>query len=263
MRAALAARPVVLTIAGSDSSGGAGVLADLRTIERHGCHGAAVITAVTAQTPGRVLDVEPVPIRVLESQLKATLTGLPVSAVKVGLLPTAAHVQAVAEALGRATVPVIIDPVAVASDGSALADPDVLPALLNELLPLSALVTPNALEVAALLGRATPTTANEQLTAARQLYARTGAAVLVKGGHVSGPRVVDVLADADGVAQFAHARVNTPFPVRGTGCILSSAIACRLTVGLRLRRAIRGARAHLRYRLLNAHRSGNDPVAIA
>jgi len=253
----------ILTIAGSDSSGGAGIQADLRTIARHGYHGASVVTAVTAQTPGRVLAVEPVSIAILEAQLQAVLTGLGVGAVKVGLLPTAVHVRRVADALRGLGVPVVVDPVAVASDGSALAAAGVTQALLESLLPVACLVTPNALEAGVLLGRTAPTAVAEQAEAARDLSARLGAAVLVKGGHIEGDRVVDVLADADGVTQFTHAGVNAPFPVRGTGCILSSAIACRLAGGLPLRQAIRNARAHLRRRLLAAQRSGNEPVAIA
>jgi hydroxymethylpyrimidine/phosphomethylpyrimidine kinase len=235
--------PRLLTIAGSDSGGGAGIQADLKTFAAHGAYGMSVITALTAQNTREVRAVHEVPPEMVAAQVDAVLEDIGADAIKIGMLSSAAIIRAVADRLrfhlaGKA-VPVVLDPVMIAKSGARLLREDAVEALRTDLLPLATLVTPNVPELATLTGLAAGTE-GERLAAAQALAAR-GPAVLAKGGHAAGEEVIDLLVERDGgVHRFAHPRLHTP-ATHGTGCTLSSAIAARLGAGEELPRAVAGA----------------------
>ncbi|MCB9765505.1 MAG: bifunctional hydroxymethylpyrimidine kinase/phosphomethylpyrimidine kinase [Alphaproteobacteria bacterium] len=216
--------PVALTIAGSDSGGGAGIQADLKTFLDRGVYGASVLTAVTAQNTLGVRLVHPVPVAAVQAQLQAVLEDLPPGAIKIGMLATAALVEAVAEALREVQAPIVLDPVMVATSGDPLLDPEAVAALRDHLLPLCAVVTPNLPELALLGGAAWLDTAPVP--------------VLVKGGHATDATVTDRLVWPDGAARtWTHPRVSSR-NTHGTGCTLSSAIAAELARGRPLEQAV-------------------------
>ena len=257
----------LLTIAGSDSGGGAGIQADLKTFAAHGGFGMSAITAVTAQNTVRVTAIHEVPPEVVAAQIDAVVEDLGVDAVKVGMLASAAIVRAVAARLahhgigrGGAT-PLVVDPVMVAKSGDPLLADEAVDALVAELLPRATVITPNLPEARRLAGRPDGAgDAAEQEALARRLAAG-GPAVLVKGGHGPGDEVVDVLFDGGAVHLFRGPRLDTP-STHGTGCTLSSAIAARLGAGEALPRAVAGAIAYLRRALETAPGlgSGHGPV---
>ncbi len=239
--------PNVLAIAGSDPSGGAGVQADLKTFAAFGVYGAACITALTAQNAHRVFGVTGVAPSFVSLQIEAVLADLPLHAVKIGMLGSAAVVRAVASALANGAVEnVVIDPVLRSSTGTPLIDADGLDALRRELLPRARVVTPNVGEAGALLGRAAPSTIAEMRDAARDLGRLGPARALVTGGHVSaGDDVIDVLCDEDGrIHELRTPRVDGP-DRHGTGCTLSSAIAALLALGHSVRSACEEAQAYV------------------
>jgi hydroxymethylpyrimidine/phosphomethylpyrimidine kinase len=245
--------PRLLAIAGSDSSGRAGLQADLATFAAHGVEAQSVVTAVTAQGPDGVTAVHVVPAPVVEAQLAAAFAGPGVDAVKVGMLASAATVEVVARALRPlAGVPVVVDPVLAASAGGVALLPEDAWALLRErLLPLATLVTPNLPEAARLTGLAVDGDLAvdgepRRLAAAREL-ARAGCAVLLKGGHGAGERLVDILVVGEEVHRFEHPRLARA--TRGTGCVLSSAIAARLADRVPLVEAVRGGIDYLQSRI--------------
>jgi hydroxymethylpyrimidine/phosphomethylpyrimidine kinase len=260
------APPRLLTIAGSDSGGGAGIQADLKTFAAHGAYGMSAITAVTAQNTRAVSAVHEVPPAVVTAQIDAVFEDLGVDAVKVGMLASVEVVRAVAAALGRwrrdRAFPVVLDPVMVAKSGAPLLADDAVAALVEELLPLATLVTPNLPEARRMTGIEVDTEAG-RLAAARRLAAR-GPAVLVKGGHGEGAEVVDLLVEPGGgePARFRNPRIDTS-ATHGTGCTLSSAIAARLGRGEPLGEAVAGAIAYLRGAMAAAPAlgSGHGPVA--
>jgi hydroxymethylpyrimidine/phosphomethylpyrimidine kinase len=224
---------VVLTVAGTDSGGAAGLAADLATFAAFGVHGACVVTAVTAQDTTGVHDVHPVPLSTVEAQLDAVLSDLPVGATKTGMLGSAAVVELIARRLaGR---PLVVDPVLVATSGAVLGDDDVVAAYRELLLPVATVVTPNAEEARALLGRdADPETAAEALSA-------LGPAVVLTGGGTTGATCTDWLAvpRARAVA-LTHSAVPTTND-HGTGCTFSAALAAHLARGADLHAAVRDA----------------------
>lgn len=226
----------VLTVAGSDSSGGAGVAMDLKTFAACGVHGLCAIAAVTAQTASRVVSIHCVPARRLERQLNAVLADFDLGAVKIGMLGSAANVHTLAKTLQRAQMcNVVLDPVLTATSGTALLSTRGLNTLRKLLIPLVDLLTPNLPEAEILLG----TRIADPVRAARALRDLGARAVLLKGGHGRGRIVRDVLVDGDGVVEFRHPRLR--LRARGTGCALSSAIAAGLGQGLALRDAIAAA----------------------
>jgi hydroxymethylpyrimidine/phosphomethylpyrimidine kinase len=217
----------VLTIAGSDSSGGAGLQADLAAIAECGLRGATVVTAVTAQGAGGVIAWEPVSVDLVRAQLAAALEDEALAAAKTGMLGTADVVRAVAGGLrGAARLPVVCDPGAAASSGGALLRAGGLEAIRDDLLPLVALVTPNAPEAEALAGMPVRTPDDAEVAGRRLLETGVGA-VLVTGGHLAEGRGTDVLVTPSGSRRFARVAIDGP-DVRGTGCALSAAIACGL-----------------------------------
>ena len=221
----------VLSIAGSDSGGGAGIQADLKTFARFGVFGASVITAVTAQNTQGVRGWERVSPALVRAQIDAVAEDLRPAAIKSGMLGDAEVVSAVAEGVRRHGLsPYVLDPVMAATSGDALLTPDAVSSTVRELFPLATLVTPNLDEVGLLTGER-PTDAEGMERAARALVERHGArAALVKGGHLAGDELVDVLFDGASLHRFSHARVATT-STHGTGCTLSAAIAARLAVG--------------------------------
>jgi len=235
---------VALTIAGSDSGGGAGIQADLRTFFRYGVYGTSVVTAVTAQNTVGVHAWWEVPGEMVRAQLDAVFQDLPPRALKTGMLATGDVAAAVATALATAgAVPRVVDPVMTATSGDRLADDAVLRVLRESLIPGAALVTPNLHEAAALTGRPVRTL-DDQRAAARTLVESGGArAALVKGGHASGSVLVDVLFDGEW-HELSHTRIATR-GTHGTGCTLSAAVVASLALGRSLHDAVRDAVAYV------------------
>lgn len=257
--------PRLLTIAGSDSGGGAGIQADLKTFAAHGAYGMSVIAALTAQNTREVRAVLAVPPEMVAAQIDAVLEDIGADAVKIGMLGSAGVIRTVADRLrfhlgvdlGKAGTPVVLDPVMVAKSGDRLLREDAVEALATHLLPLAALVTPNLPELAVLTGRPAGTE-EERLRAAEALAmaAGGGPAVLAKGGHAEGSEVVDLLLEGGRVHRFAHPRLHTR-STHGTGCTLSSAIAARLGAGDDLPRAVEGAILYLREAMAAAYPVGS------
>jgi hydroxymethylpyrimidine/phosphomethylpyrimidine kinase len=256
--------PIALTIAGSDSSGGAGIQADLKTFSVFGVYGASVITALTAQNTRGVQAVEAVPAGFVAAQLDSVLSDLGVDAVKTGMLADAGIVETVARVLrGGADRPLVVDPVMVATSGDVLLKPEAIGAVRSALIPLATLITPNLAEAAVLLDTGKAESEAEMRDQARALLALGCRAALVKGGHATGDQAVDALADASGVETFASPRVATPH-THGTGCTLSAAVAALLAQGVTLPDAVRRAKAFV-WHGLQAGRalgvgSGRGPV---
>ena len=230
---------IALTIAGSDSGGGAGIQADLKTFHRFGLFGTSVITAVTAQNTCAVTGWQAMPPDLIRAQIDAVIADLRPVAVKSGMLADADVVRVVALAVREHSLaPYIIDPVMVATSGDPLLERDAVVAIRDELLPLGTLVTPNLDEASILTGSPVDDIAGME-RAARWLVETAGVgAALVKGGHLRGGEAVDVLFDGDGLETFRHPRLDTK-STHGTGCTLSAAIAAQLALGLPLRAAVR------------------------
>jgi hydroxymethylpyrimidine/phosphomethylpyrimidine kinase len=233
-----ASRTIVLTIAGSDSGGGAGIQADLKTFARFGVYGTSVITAVTAQNTIGVRAWERVSPALVSAQIDAVAEDLRPAAIKSGMLGDTDVVRAVADGVRRhALSPYVLDPVMAATSGDALLTPDAIAAIVDLLFPLATLVTPNLDEVGLLLGER-PADVDAMERAARALVRSHGArAALVKGGHLAGDELVDVLFDGARVRRFSHARVATA-STHGTGCTLSAAIAAAMGLGVPLENAV-------------------------
>ena len=256
--------PIALTIAGSDSSGGAGIQADLKTFSAFGVYGASAITALTAQNTRGVSAVEPVAASFVVAQIEAVLADLDVGAVKTGMLANAAIVEAVAHCLRRAPrLPLVVDPVMVATSGDSLLAPDAVDAVKRELIPLATLITPNLPEAARLLGTSEAASDAEAAAQAKALRFLGCDAVLLKGGHAGGETAVDHLCDGAGIERFVRPRIDTPH-THGTGCTLSAAIAALLAQGVGLKEAVARAKAFV-WQALEAGRAigvggGNGPV---
>lgn len=240
--------PAVLSIAGSDSSGGAGIQADIKTIAAHGLFAETAITALTAQNTTGVRDVLEATPEFVGEQIDAVFEDIPPAAVKIGMVSSAGIIETIAQRLERwHAVDIVVDPVMVATSGARLINGDATAALTRDLLPLARVITPNIPEATALTGRAISDAAGQE-AAARELSARFGCAVLVKGGHGVAD-ANDVLAEPAGtagprIAWFRHERIETG-NTHGTGCTLSSAIACGLAQGLELAPAVEQAKAYL------------------
>ena len=243
--------PCVVSIGGSDPTGAAGVHADLRTFATLGVHGLAVVASVTAQNSRRVLATQAVAPLLLRRQLRALMDDFEIAAVKIGMLGSAANIREVGEFLRRRGArKVVLDPVLVSSSGMPLL-PATARRALTELFPLVDLITPNRPEAAALVGRSLP--AARLARALRDLGAN---AVLLKGGHGRGNSVTDFFADADGVREIRHPRL--PFDARGTGCVLSSAIAAYLARGMDLDTAVDAAEKFLQRALRESVPAGRS-----
>jgi hydroxymethylpyrimidine/phosphomethylpyrimidine kinase len=237
--------PIALTIAGSDSSGGAGIQADLKTFSAFGVYGASVITALTAQNTRGVQGIHPVPAEFVAEQMASVFSDLQVDAIKTGMLADAEVVRAVAHGLRAIPKrPVVVDPVMVATSGDVLLSRDAIAALTSELMPLATLLTPNLAEAACLLDTGPAGSAAEAAEQARALQALGCCAVLVKGGHGTGDVAVDILYDGDALHYYERPRLDTPH-THGTGCSLSAAIAASLAQGVALPAAVDRAKTYV------------------
>lgn len=256
----MSAPKVALTIAGSDSGGGAGIQADLRTFAAHGVHGTSAITAVTAQNSVAVTDWVALEPRMVVAQIEAVASDMPVAAVKTGMLANAAILAAVADAVRRLKLHhLVVDPVMVAKSGDRLLDASAEDAYARQLFPLATLVTPNLAEAEALLGRRVRDLASMR-AAARALRDTGPSAVLVKGGHLEGDPV-DVLWDGRDMLELPGPRIATR-NTHGTGCTYSAAIAARLALGASLADAVRGAKEYLTEAIRRSYSvgAGHGPV---
>lgn len=242
----------VLVVAGSDSGGGAGIQADIKAVTMMGGHAMTAITAITIQNTLGVSGVVPVPPDAIAAQMRAVIDDIGVDVVKTGMLGDAPTIEAVADVMAGLDghVPIVIDPVMVAKGGASLLAADAVNTLKRRLLPRATLVTPNIPELEALTGRMIAS-AEEALDAARALGDQLGAAVLAKGGHLEGDKVVDQLVTREGVHSWTDSRIETRH-THGTGCTLASAIAAGLGQGMALPDAVARARAYVRAAMLAA-----------
>jgi hydroxymethylpyrimidine/phosphomethylpyrimidine kinase len=253
------AKPVALTIAGSDSGGGAGIQADLRTFEACGVHGVTALTAVTAQDTRGVRAIHVVPRAMLRDQLEAVLDDFPVGAAKTGMLASPSIVRDVAAALRRwPRLPLVVDPVLVATTGASLAGEGLADAVRTWLLPRATLLTPNLPEAECLAGLRIRTPA-QMLAAARRLREAGAPAVLLKGGHLRGP-VRDLLLTAGGERWFEARRARGAH--HGTGCTLSAAITAELARGVTLEEAVERGIAFVQRALASAYRPGRGALRV-
>lgn len=238
--------PAALSIAGSDSSAGAGIQADLKTFSALGVYGATAVTAVTAQNTQAVMAVHYIPANIVSAQIEAVFSDMSVKAVKTGMLGPEEGVLAVAEGLERwaRDIPIVVDPVMVSTTGIRLIEKSAEEALVNRLLPMAALVTPNLLEAAALLNSRPAENESEAKEQAEGLLALGPRAVLIKGGHAQGPDATDLYYDGVRFRAYSAPRLAAK-NTHGTGCTLASAIAAFLVKGLPLEEAIAEAKAYL------------------
>ncbi|MGI8527059.1 MAG: bifunctional hydroxymethylpyrimidine kinase/phosphomethylpyrimidine kinase [Pseudolabrys sp.] len=255
---------IVLTIAGSDSSGGAGIQADLKTFAALGVYGASVITALTAQNTRGVTAIHDVPPDMVAAQLDAIFSDLKVDAVKIGMLSQTATIDAVAEGLARHDAKnVVLDPVMVATSGDRLLSPGAVAALRELLVSRALMVTPNLAEAAALTGAGLARNESEMEAQARQILSLGARRVLIKGGHGEGPESVDLLVGQGEVIRLAAPRIDTR-NTHGTGCTLSSAIAAGLAKGQSLADAAQAAKIYVTAAIAAADRlkvgSGQGPL---
>lgn len=255
---------IALTIAGSDSSGGAGIQADLKTFSALGVYGASVITALTAQNTRGVQGVHAVPAAFITAQIESVLSDLDVHAVKTGMLATRETVEAVVSGLVRVPhVPFVADPVMVATSGDVLLEDTAVSAVRQMLIPRASVITPNLPEAAKLLSGALARTETEMAEQARALLRLGPGAVMLKGGHGEGASAVDLLVTAEGVVRIERARIETR-NTHGTGCTLAAAIAALLAQGRPLREAAERAKTYV-WEAIQAGRDlgvgqGNGPV---
>ncbi len=252
--------PVALTIAGSDSSGGAGIQADLKTFAAHKVYGASVITALTAQNTRGVVGIEKTSPDFVAAQLKAVLDDVRVTTIKTGMLVDADTIDAVAAVLDNTREPLVIDPVLIAKSGHALLDHDAVATLKQRLLPRATLVTPNLPEVRALTGIDVHSV-DDAARAGRVLLDAGAGAVLVKGGHGEGDEIVDVLVLRGDIVEYRHPRIATT-NTHGTGCTLSAAITARLARKIELTLAVASSIAWLQEAIATAPQigTGHGPV---
>jgi hydroxymethylpyrimidine/phosphomethylpyrimidine kinase len=256
--------PVALTIAGSDSSGGAGIQADLKTFAALGVYGASVITALTAQNTSGVTGIHLVPADFVTAQIDAVFSDLDVKAVKIGMVAQLATVDAIVAALTRwSPGHVVLDPVMVATSGDRLLATDAVEALRTKLIPRASLITPNLPEAAALLDEPVAVSEADIESQGKRLLALGCPAVLIKGGHGHGTESIDYLVSGNGIIALAAPRIATR-NTHGTGCSLSSAIAAGLAKGEDKETAVRNAKVWVSAAIAAADRlgvgHGNGPI---
>ncbi len=235
--------PVALTIAGSDSSGGAGIQADLKTFTALGVYGTSVVTCVVAEHAGRVAGIQPVRPAMVAAQMETVFEAFEVGGAKTGMLFATPLIDAVCAGLRKRKAPLVVDPVMVASSGARLLRPGAVRALRDRLFPMATVLTPNLDEAALLLGEAIPNAAAMR-EAAWTLSKRFGTAVLLKGGHLGGDVALDVLVAGELVRVFEAPMVRG-VNTHGSGCTLSAAVAAYLAKGFPLARAVAAAKAFL------------------
>jgi hydroxymethylpyrimidine/phosphomethylpyrimidine kinase len=253
--------PVALSIAGSDSSAGAGIQADLKTFSALGVYGLTAVSCIVAEIPGKVSRIEPVSVKIVGEQIEVLARSFQIAAIKTGLLCSAEIVSAVAKAIRGAekisapVIPLVVDPVIVATSGDPLLEPEAIEAYEKELFPLASLITPNLDEAQRLLG----TKIKDQQSmrsAGKELEKKFGTAILLKGGHLSGDYAVDLLFVDGKVVEFSAAFVRG-VATHGTGCTYSAAITAGLASGLSLVKAIRQAKKFVTQSIQNHFQWGN------
>jgi hydroxymethylpyrimidine/phosphomethylpyrimidine kinase len=252
--------PIALTIAGSDSGGGAGIQADLKTFHARGVHGLSVIAAITSQNTRGVTAVHAVPQTHIRSQIAAVFDDFPIGAVKTGMLGSAAITRLVAQEMQRRQPAwLVVDPVMIATSGARLLDENAVEAMIQELIPLADILTPNIPEAEALLGWPIrkPADFDRAGLALLELGAKS---VLLKGGHAGGHTVIDHFYDARGVLELRHPRLK--LEGHGTGCTLASAVAAELAKGRTPRSAVRSAATYVHQALQRAYRPGGGKVHV-
>jgi hydroxymethylpyrimidine/phosphomethylpyrimidine kinase len=239
--------PVVLTIAGSDSGGGAGIQADLKTISALGCFGTTAITAVTVQNTLGMTGIHPIPVEFVKAQIKAVMDDLKPSAIKIGMVYSAELAHSIAEALiDHPQVPVVFDPVMVATSGDQLIANDALESLIKNLFPIANLVTPN-LNEAAILSGIKIKTLRDMKAAAVQIMKYGCNAVLIKGGHLKGPDLFDVYLDNSGAEHIFTSKTIPTLNTHGTGCSLSAAISSFIALGEDLNVSISNGKKYVQH----------------
>lgn len=237
--------PIALSIAGSDSGGGAGVQADLKAMSANGVYGASVITAVTAQNTTAVTAVHEVPAEIVAAQIDAVLSDLDVRAIKLGMLFSDIIIRTTDKHLADFAGPIVVDPVMIAKSGDALLQDVAVDALIRHILPRAQLLTPNLPEAARLLNTSLATSPEDMAAQGQRLIAMGPKAVLMKGGHATGGICTDVLVDANGVVTTCQARRINTSNTHGTGCTYSAAITAQLARGLDLKEAVTTAHRYL------------------
>jgi hydroxymethylpyrimidine/phosphomethylpyrimidine kinase len=248
--------PVALTIAGSDSSAGAGIQADLKTFSALGVYGLTALTCVVAETPGRVSKIEPVSATLVRRQIEVVLRGFSVAAIKTGLLFSTEIITEIARTLREhGPKPLVIDPVMVATSGDPLLRDNAIAVYERELFPLAALLTPNLDEATRLTGRSIFDVA-EMYDAGKILVRKYGVAVLLKGGHLSGDQAIDILFQNDNAIEFS-APFSRGVATHGTGCTYSAAITAGLAGGLSLEEAVRRAKNFVSATIADHHAWGD------
>jgi hydroxymethylpyrimidine/phosphomethylpyrimidine kinase len=246
--------PVVLTIAGSDSGGGAGIQADLKTISALGCFGTTAITAITAQNTLGVSGIHPIPVEFVKSQIKAVMDDLKPSAIKIGMVHSAAQAIGIAETLmDYRSVPIIFDPVMVATSGDRLVAKDTIATFKKVLLPLAQMVTPN-LDEATILADMEIKNIADMKEAAVRIIQFGSYSVLIKGGHLKGPDLFDLYLDQNGVEHVYSSKKIDTINTHGTGCSLSSAIVSFIALGNDLDQSILKSKIYIQ----NAVEQGKD-----
>jgi hydroxymethylpyrimidine/phosphomethylpyrimidine kinase len=256
--------PIAVTIAGSDSGGGAGIQADLKTFSALGVYGASVVTALTAQNTQGVSAIHDVPPEFIAAQMDAVFSDLDLRAVKIGMLSQAAVIETVAQRLAHWKAPnIVLDPVMVATSGDRLLNQDAIDVLKRVLIPRALVITPNLPEAAALLDEAMARNEDEMRRQGECLLALGARAVLIKGGHGEGAESVDLLVETGSVTRLVAGRAATR-NTHGTGCTLSSAVAAGLAKGLDLATAVREAKTFVSAAILASQRlsvgGGHGPV---
>ena len=242
---------IALTIAGSDCSAGAGLQADLKTFSSFGVHGLTAVTCVVSETPLTVSCVHPIPPVILQDQVSLMLSSYPISAIKTGMLYSKSHIVAICELLENVDIPIIVDPVMVASTGDSLLVDDALEAILSRLMPLATVMTPNLPEAGILLGRPV-LTADEQERAAIELSSKYGAACYLKGGHLENQNQHrDILIHGNAIHPFIANHLDLP-QAHGTGCTLAAALTAGIANGLNLEDAAREAHRFTHQALKNS-----------
>ncbi|WP_369767103.1 bifunctional hydroxymethylpyrimidine kinase/phosphomethylpyrimidine kinase [Falsihalocynthiibacter sp. BN13B15] len=256
--------PIALTIAGSDSGGGAGVQADLKAMSANGSFGASVITAITAQNTKSVTAVHEVPADVVAAQIEAVLADIQVRAIKLGMLFSISIIDAVARCLTDFKGPIVVDPVMIAKSGDSLLQDAAIEAMVTQILPLATLLTPNLPEAARLLGEPQAHTLAEVTAQGMRLLAMGPSAVLMKGGHAEGETCSDILIEAGGVVTTLSAPRIATRNTHGTGCTYASAIAANLSKGLDLHSSVVAAHSYLQGAIAAADQlqigKGHGPV---
>lgn len=244
--------PIALTIAGSDSGGGAGIQADLKAFSALGVYGCSAITSLTAQNTRGVQSVLPIDPEFVKAQMRSVLSDLRVGAIKTGMLAQAPIIQALVDVLNEfPKIPLVVDPVMVATSGDRLLANDAIDVLICNLIPKADLLTPNLHEAAALLSEPIATTQDAMIAQGKRLLAMGCGAVLMKGGHSEQGDATDILIQPERITPFSAERVNTK-NTHGTGCTLASAITAGLAKGLMLVDAVQEAKTYLQGALLSA-----------